>query len=105
MVRAEIVALGGSLRNEIAALRTATVQWIVGVVLLNAAMLVGSGIAIWNVPHKLARRILMCAGKSGRVRGNGTSCVGQARHPKWQDASGADQYSSKISLRNVTPPL
>jgi chromosome segregation ATPase len=51
-LRAEIVALGGNLRNEIAALRTATVQWIVGAVLLNAAMLAGFGIAIWNLPRK-----------------------------------------------------
>lgn len=51
-VRADIVALGGSLRNEIAALRTATVQWIVGAVLLNAAMLAGFGVALWNLPHK-----------------------------------------------------
>lgn len=51
-LRADIVALGGTLRNEIAVLRSATVQWIVGAVLLNAAMLVGFGIAIWNLPHR-----------------------------------------------------
>lgn len=51
-VRGEIVALGGALRNDIAALRTATVQWIVGAVLLNAAMLAGFGIATWNLPHR-----------------------------------------------------
>lgn len=46
------MALGGSLRNEIAALRTATVQWIVGALLINAAMLVGFGIAICTLPHR-----------------------------------------------------